>query len=106
MSQVQGMPGKLKVSNNYTNKAIFTHNDEQLEDNSKLCFEAIIAQTEKEETEQIKFSKPCFSRAIQVSHLPPVRDEGGSGDDEADDISDHDDGDNKVEVKKLWGHEK
>ena len=49
MSQVQGMPGKLKVSDNYTNKAIFTHNDEQLEDNSKLCFETIIAQSEKEE---------------------------------------------------------
>ena len=33
-------------------------------------------------------------------------DEGSSSDEEADDISNHDDGDDKVEVKKLWSHEK
>ena len=33
-------------------------------------------------------------------------DEGGASDDEADDVTDHDDTDHKVEVKKLRGFEK
>ena len=31
------------------------------------------------------------SPALQFFHLPPVRDEGDSSDDEADDVTDHDD---------------
>ena len=39
--------------------------------------------------------------ALQFFHLPPVRDEGGSGDDEADEVTDHDDANHKVEVEEL-----
>ena len=32
-------------------------------------------------------------------------DEGSTSDDEADDIGDHDDADDEVEIEKLWGSE-
>ena len=38
----------------------------------------------------------------QSSHLPPVREEGGTGADEADNVDDYDEDDDQVEVEKLW----
>jgi len=63
-----------------------SHDDEKFQNNSTVIVEATIADA-----------------ALQFFHLPPVRDEGGSSDDEADEVTDHDDANHKVEVEELRG---
>ena len=75
-----------------------THDDEKFQNNSTVILEATIADAKKEWNMITEYIINNFLPALQFFHLPPVRNEGSSGDDEANEVTDHDDANHKVKV--------
>ena len=62
-----------------------THDDKQLSQGDQLSFEEFID-----------------GSLGQASHLPPVREEGEAGPEEAGDVDQDDEDDDEIEVQELW----
>ena len=90
---------KFDIALCHSQSISFVSYNEKFENNATLIIEASTADTKKKS--DVFFKYLTILPALQFLHLPPMGDKGISSDDKADDVTDHDDTNHKVEVKKL-----